>query len=120
MPAPAALPVTTTLAPAQLSASLSAAAATGPVTPIPNSGNASNPDWGRRPGGVATGTFSLYVSVDAPGKGAGGSVSSTPAGIKCGRDCTEVYASGTRVQLTATPKKGSTFAGWSDTRRSQQ
>lgn len=33
-------------------------------------------------------------------------------GIACGSDCTETYAEGTSVTLTATPDAGSTFAGW--------
>jgi endoglucanase len=46
--------------------------------------------------------------------GAGnGTVTSSPAGIACGGDCTETYASGTSVALTAAPVAGSTFAGWS-------
>lgn len=42
-----------------------------------------------------------------------GSVTSSPAGISCGTDCSEAYPSGTVVALTATPTSGSTFAGWS-------
>jgi hypothetical protein len=42
-----------------------------------------------------------------------GTVSSSPAGITCGSDCTEAYADTTVVSLTATPATGSTFAGWS-------
>jgi len=46
--------------------------------------------------------------------GAGtGTVTSSPAGINCGPDCSEAYASGTVVTLTATAASGSTFAGWS-------
>ena len=37
----------------------------------------------------------------------------TGTGINCGSDCTESYASGTAITLTATPASGSTFAGWS-------
>ena len=44
--------------------------------------------------------------------GAGsGSVTSSPAGIDCETDCTEAYANGTTVTLTAAPEL--TFAGWS-------
>jgi hypothetical protein len=43
----------------------------------------------------------------------GGTVTSSPAGINCGTDCTEAYNQGTAVTLTATPSAGSTFAGWS-------
>ncbi|MGB2683237.1 MAG: hypothetical protein WBE39_18240, partial [Candidatus Competibacter sp.] len=39
--------------------------------------------------------------------------SSSPAGINCGADCSESYAGGTSVTLTAVPAAGSTFAGWS-------
>jgi hypothetical protein len=40
-------------------------------------------------------------------------VSSNPAGIDCGLDCSESYGSGTSVTLTAAPAAGSTFVGWS-------
>ncbi|CAK0758973.1 conserved exported hypothetical protein [Gammaproteobacteria bacterium] len=52
------------------------------------------------------------LTVTRTGAGAG-SVSSSPAGIDCGTDCTEDYSSGTSVTLTATKATGSTFAGWS-------
>ncbi|MCC6456050.1 MAG: InlB B-repeat-containing protein [Caldilineaceae bacterium] len=42
-----------------------------------------------------------------------GTVSSVPAGINCGADCTETFNAGTAVALTATPSASSTFAGWS-------
>ena len=46
--------------------------------------------------------------------GAGsGSVASVPVGINCGADCTEDYANGTVVTLTATPVTWSTFTAWS-------
>jgi hypothetical protein len=46
--------------------------------------------------------------------GAGtGTVTSSPAGINCGSDCSEAYASGTVVTLTASAASDSTFAGWS-------
>jgi alpha-tubulin suppressor-like RCC1 family protein len=46
--------------------------------------------------------------------GAGtGIVTSSPAGINCGTDCSEAYASGTVVTLTASAASDSTFAGWS-------
>ena len=43
----------------------------------------------------------------------GGSVSSSPAGITCGTDCTESYVQGTSVTLTAAPDSHSTFTEWS-------
>lgn len=62
------------------------------------------------------------VEVDAPGPtfpvavtlaGNGvGIVSSEPAGIICGQDCTESFAQGTVVTLTATPSVADSFAGW--------
>jgi hypothetical protein len=55
-------------------------------------------------------TYTLTVSKDGTGSG---TVSSTPPGISCGGDCTETYAHGTVVTLTATPLISSTFAGWS-------
>ncbi|MBI3031702.1 MAG: fibronectin type III domain-containing protein, partial [Candidatus Rokubacteria bacterium] len=44
---------------------------------------------------------------------ASGTVTSAPAGITCGTDCSEPYASGTAVTLTATPATGAVFGGWS-------
>jgi hypothetical protein len=42
-----------------------------------------------------------------------GTVTSSPSGISCGSDCTEVYTGGSVVKLTAAPATGSTFANWS-------
>ena len=42
-----------------------------------------------------------------------GTVTSTPAGITCGADCSESYSIGTMVTLTAAPTAGATFQGWS-------
>jgi len=46
-------------------------------------------------------------------KAGAGTVTSIPAGINCGVDCTEDYAQYTTVALTALPAGGSTFVGWS-------
>ncbi len=55
----------------------------------------------------------LYtVTVSKAGTGSG-TVASSPSGITCGSDCTENYASGTSIGLSATPASGSTFTGWS-------
>ncbi|MBI2875886.1 MAG: hypothetical protein HYY20_03290 [Candidatus Tectomicrobia bacterium] len=43
-----------------------------------------------------------------------GMVTSSHTGINCGTDCSEPYASGTEVILTASPAEGSVFAGWSE------
>jgi uncharacterized protein YjiK len=41
-----------------------------------------------------------------------GTVTSSPAGINCGSDCSAEYTDNTVVILTATPDTGFTFAGW--------
>ncbi len=51
------------------------------------------------------------LTVNKAGGGSG-SVASSPAGITCGGDCSEAYANGTPVTLTATAEGGSTFGGW--------
>ena len=52
------------------------------------------------------------LNVTKAGTGTG-IVTSSPAGINCGSDCTEVYTGGAVVTLTATSDSGSTFGGWS-------
>jgi hypothetical protein len=55
-----------------------------------------------------------YYELTATTEGNGtGTVTSLPAGIDCGSDCSEDYESNTIVTLTATPDAGSVFAGWS-------
>src|SRR5262245_34535170 len=56
----------------------------------------------------ATTTATLTVA-----KSGNGTVTSSPAGIDCGADCAESYASSALVTLTATAAPGSTFTGWS-------
>lgn len=55
---------------------------------------------------------SFTLSVTRSGTG-GGTVTSLPAGINCGSDCSEPYVSGTIVTLTPLAASGSIFAGWS-------
>lgn len=52
------------------------------------------------------------LSIKKTGTGSG-TVTSSPAGISCGSDCSEEYSKDTSVTLTATPATGSKFIGWS-------
>jgi uncharacterized repeat protein (TIGR01451 family)/uncharacterized repeat protein (TIGR02543 family) len=54
---------------------------------------------------------SHLLTVQRLGNGRG-SVASNPAGIACGRDCTEVYGEGATVVLRARPRAGTSFTGW--------
>lgn len=72
-------------------------------------GNASHQGVFRRDPAFANIT-KLTVGID--GNGAG-TVSSQPAGIQCGSDCSEVFARGATVILTATTSGKNIFTGWS-------
>lgn len=52
----------------------------------------------------------LFVTKTGSGSG---TVTSTPTGINCGVDCSETFAFGTLVTLTANPSGLSDFVGWS-------
>ncbi len=72
------------------------------------------------PGGGTSGQLPFTINPPAnqtltinKGGTGGGTVTSNPAGINCGSDCSELYTSGTVVTLTPTPTTGSLFAGWS-------
>jgi PKD repeat protein len=52
------------------------------------------------------------LTVNKTGTGSG-TVTSNPAGINCGSDCSEPYTYNTVVTLTASPTSPSTFGGWS-------
>jgi hypothetical protein len=56
-------------------------------------------------------SYQLTVAKDGTGSG---TVTSTPAGIDCGSDCSESFTYGTMVTLTATADTSNTFSGWSD------
>ena len=51
------------------------------------------------------------LTVNSAGTGSG-TVTSTPAGINCGTDCTETYSHGSEVVLTAVADSDSIFSGW--------
>ena len=57
-----------------------------------------------------SGQYTLTVAKAGTGSG---TVTSTPAGIDCGSDCSEPYNPGATVTLTAAPVAGSVFTGWS-------
>lgn len=56
-------------------------------------------------------TYALTVTKAGTGASTG-TVSSSPAGVSCGTDCTESYAANTAVTLTAAASSGSSFTGW--------
>jgi subtilisin family serine protease len=66
----------------------------------------------------ANGTLGLIPASGTPEltvlKGGNGGGTVTGTGINCGTDCTESYASGTPVVLTATPLYASTLTSWSN------
>jgi len=62
---------------------------------------------------VTGGSSNVTLTVTLAGTGSG-TVNSVPSGaIACPGDCSELYASGAEVTLTATPAAMATFAGWS-------
>jgi predicted outer membrane repeat protein len=89
-------------------------------------GNSTFTDWG----GVCSGTGDCVVTMDGAknvtanfetnpllsvylsGSGAG-TVTSTPKGIACGTDCSQIYPYGTQVKLLADAGPYSAFKGWS-------
>jgi hypothetical protein len=57
--------------------------------------------------------YAMYLLTVSKAGAGSGTVTSSPAGIDCGTDCSQDYISGTTVTLTPAPDTGSTFAGWS-------
>ncbi len=62
---------------------------------------------------ASTETSRFILAVQKVGDGTG-TVTSTPSGIDCGTDCSEVYDSDTEVTLKAVPDPGSSFVGFSE------
>ena len=61
-----------------------------------------------------TATFTLNPTLTVTKAGTGsGTVTSSPAGISCGADCSQPYNPATVVTLTKAATAGSTFTGWS-------
>jgi uncharacterized delta-60 repeat protein len=52
------------------------------------------------------------LTINRSGLGSG-TVLSIPAGINCGTSCSHQFASGSSLELLASPSPGSTFTGWS-------
>jgi hypothetical protein len=60
---------------------------------------------------AVTARFALQVALTVRVRGAG-TVTSTPRGIACPSTCTNGFDQGAAVRLTAKPKRGSKFTGW--------
>jgi ribosomal protein L11 len=60
--------------------------------------------------GTSPDHFTLTISKSGTGNG---TVTSSPAGINCGGDCTEDFKVGTKITLKAKADTNSTFTGWS-------
>ena len=59
-----------------------------------------------------TATFELLYTLTADAGVAGGSITSTPGAINCPGTCSDQYANGTQVQLTANPDTDFALAAW--------
>jgi dipeptidyl aminopeptidase/acylaminoacyl peptidase len=84
------------------------------VVRLTTGANASDPDWGRDPDSATDPErFALFASVPTPAIFPGGTIVSTPPGIRCGWDCSESYPAGALVRLDARARWGYAFVGWS-------
>ncbi|RUQ40391.1 MAG: hypothetical protein EKK69_05595, partial [Candidatus Competibacteraceae bacterium] len=96
------------------------------LTPIPDSGSVFV-SWSEACSGTGTCTVSMSearsvnanfaplktLTVSKTGTGSdAGTVTSAPAGINCGSDCSEGYPINTPVTLAATPAANMSFTGW--------
>ncbi len=61
---------------------------------------------------IAEGAQQYTLTVSKAGSGTG-TVTSSPAGINCGSNCSEPYNQGTKITLKVKADLGSTFKGWS-------
>ncbi len=61
---------------------------------------------------IAEGAQQYTLTVAKQGSGSG-TVTSSPAGINCGSNCSVPYNQGTKITLKAKTDPGSTFTGWS-------
>ena len=61
---------------------------------------------------IVEGAQQYTLNVAKQGSGSG-TVTSSPAGINCGSDCSEPYNQGTKITLKVKADPGSTFKGWS-------
>jgi hypothetical protein len=108
MPAPTSLPIIA----AKFAAPKAAVASF--ATPLLNNAQVKDPDWGRDPSAPAIKTFKLHTVVTKnPGRYKGGKIVSASKGISCGLDCSQRYLKGKLVSLTAVPRLGFEFVGWS-------
>ncbi len=63
---------------------------------------------------VVTAVFGFVETIAVSAQGSGsGTIQSDPAGIDCGSTCAWSYTGDTPVILSAVPKPGSVFVGWS-------
>ena len=67
---------------------------------------------GARSVGASFGLAMYTLTLTTTGSGSG-TVTSSPAGIDCGADCSEAFNRGTIVSLNSAPASGSSFGGWS-------